>query len=325
MNISLSSLIEIPITKLDRENRLTDFSMGDCPEKLLDSIKVIGVRHPISVCQSRDLYSIVSGHKRFQATIRAGLTTIPAFVIPETDDASRLVINLNENFGQSYYSDIEKGRILDKLKGARIPDRTIIDEYMPLLELESSKKIFEDLARVEILSPGLKKLLHLARVPVKTFSTFYKWDEKSRAEVEKLFSRLKVGVNKWRDLLELIDEIAARDNKTPKEILARDEIREILKTSDRKSSQEYDPIHKCLYELRYKVISDLKKQIARAVDAMELNYKTRLRFNETFESSELKLELKFHTEKELSQQVEKIFKALQSGSVESLIKIFQTL
>ena len=69
----------------------------------------------------------------------------------------------------------------------------------------------------------------------------------------------------------------------------------------------------------------MRKQVARALDEMELDDKTRLRFQDTFESNELKLELKFQSEKELSQQVEKIFKALQSGSVKKLIRIFQNI
>ncbi len=69
----------------------------------------------------------------------------------------------------------------------------------------------------------------------------------------------------------------------------------------------------------------MRKQVARTLDEMELDDKTRLKFQQTFESNELKLELKFQSEKELSQQVEKIFKALQSGSVEKLIRIFQSI
>ena len=58
---------------------------------------------------------------------------------------------------------------------------------------------------------------------------------------------------------------------------------------------------------------------------MGLDDKTKLRFQDTFESNDLKLELKFQSEKELSQQVEKIFKALQSGSVEQLVNIFKSI
>ena len=321
--MKFSNVSEIPLTDIDREDLLTDFSMDGCPEKLMDSVKVIGIRHPICIYPFGNRYSIVSGHKRFQAASRSGLKIVPAFIVPELDDASRLVINLNENFGQRQYSDIEKGGILNKLSQAGASDETIIEEYMPLLELERSKKLFLDLSGVKKLSPKLKKLLHRAGVPVKTFNTFYKWD--SLTEAENLFSNLKPGVNKWRDLLDLIDEVAARENTTQGDIISRDDIQKILTAADLPAPQRYDPIHKTLHNIRYPVLSDMRKQVARALDEMELDDKTRLRFQDTFENNELKLELKFQSEKELSQQVEKIFKALQSGSVEKLIRIFQSI
>lgn len=319
--MKFSSVSEIPLTDIDVENRLTDFSMDGCPEKLTDSIKVIGIRHPISVCPYGYRYSIVSGHKRFQAAPRAGLNLIPAFIIPELDDAARLVINLNENFGQRHYSDIEKGGILNKFRHAGVSDKTIISEYMPLLGLERSKKIFLDLSSVKSLSLNMQILLHRAGVPVKTFSSFYNWDDLTLAE--NLFSTLKPGVNKWRDLLELVNEVAVRENTRQESILARDDIQKILTTSN--MPQKYDDIHKILYNLRYPVLSDMRKQILCALDKIELDENTKFRFQDTFESNELKLELKFQSEKELSRQVEKIFKALQSGSVEKLISIFKNI
>ena len=89
--------------------------------------------------------------------------------------------------------------------------------------------------------------------------------------------------------------------------------------------KKYDEIYNILYNLRYPVLSDIKKQIVCALDKMGLDDKTKLRFQDTFESNDLKLELKFQSEKELSQQVEKIFKALQSGSVEQLVNIFKSI
>ena len=319
----MKNVSEISLTDIDGENRLTDFSLDGCPEKLMDSIKVIGIRHPISVCPSGDRYSIISGHKRFQAASRSGLTRISAFIISEMDDAARLTINLNENFGHRHYSDIEKGNILNKLGQAGINDETIIREYMPLLELERSKKIFLDLSGIKSLSPRMQILLHRSGVPAKTFQTFYKWD--SLTEAENLFSALKPGVNKWRDLLELVDEVAARENTTPGKVLSRGDIQKILTAPELQAPKKYDEIHKLLHDLRYPVLSDMRKQVARALDAMELDDKTRLRFQDTFESNELKLELKFQSEKELSRQVEKIFKALQTGSVEKLIRIFKNI
>ena len=314
------TLKTVPISDLDREDRLTDFSINPtgCPEKLLDSIKEVGIRHPISICSANKPYKIISGHKRVQAAIKSGLENIPAFLVPTMDNA--LELNLKENFALRHYSDIEKGRILNKLISKGIQEETIIDLYMPLLELERSKKIFDDLSSVEKISHGLQKQLHQSKVPVKTFQIFFSWDAENQKAAENFFSVTRPGVNKWRDLLELIEEISIRDAISPKDIFSSPETQETLKEKDLTPAQKYDRIHKCLRDKRYPVFSDLKKQVARALDEMKLDDKTRFRYQETFESDEMKLELKFRDERELSQQVEKIFHALQSGSVEKLIK-----
>jgi len=121
--------------------------------------------------------------------------------------------------------------------------------------------------------------------------------------------------------LELIEEISRRDNISPEQVLSDPTTQETLADKNLTPPQKYDRVHQALQQKRYPVLSDLKKQVARALDEMKLDNKTRLKYQEAFESNEIKLELKFSNERELSQQVEKIFKALQSGSVEKLIKV----
>lgn len=315
------TLTIVQISDLDREDRLTDFSLNPtgCPEKLLDSVKEVGIRHPISICSANKPYKIISGHKRVQAAIKAGLTTIPAFFVPTMDDA--LVFNLKENFALRQYSDIEKGGILNKLIEAKIEEEKIIDLYMPLLELERSKKIFQDLISVEKIISGLQKLLHQSKVPAKVFQIFFSWDEENQKSAQRFFAATRPGINKWRDLLELVEEISRRDNLTPEEIFTSSPVTEVMEEKILTPPQKYDRVHQHLQEKRYPVLSDLRKQVARALDEMKLDDKTKFKYQEAFESDEMKLELKFQTERELSQQVEKIFQALQSGSVEKLIKI----
>ena len=317
------TLKTVPISDLDREDRLTDFSINPtgCPEKLLDSIKEVGIRHPISICSANKPYKIISGHKRVQAAIKSGLKNIPAFLVPTMDNA--LELNLKENFALRHYSDIEKGRILNKLISEGIPEETIIDLYMPLLELERSKKIFHDFAFVKKIRPGLQKQLHQSKVPVKVFQVFFSWDPENQEAAEKFFSVTRPGVNKWRDLLELIEEISIRDGISPKDIFSSPETQETLNEKDLTPAQKYDRILEGLRDKRYPVFSDLKKQVVRALDEIKLDDKTRFKYLETFESDEMKLELKFRDERELSQQVEKIFHALQAGSAEKLIKIIR--
>ena len=319
----MKKLVSVPLSEIDLHDRLTDFSLNPngCPEKLLDSVKEVGIRHPISICSTNKPYKIISGHKRVQATIKAGLTSIPAFFVPTMDDA--LVTNLKENFALRHYSDIEKGCILNKLISEGFEEDTIIDLYMPLLELERSKKIFQDLISVEKISSELQKLLHRSNVPVKVFQVFFAWDNENQEAAEKFFAATRPGVNKWRDLLELIEEISRRDEISPKDIFFASATIETLKDKSLTPPQKYDQVHQALRQKRYPVLSDLKKQVLRALDEMKLDEKTRLKYDEAFESDEMKLELKFRDERELSQQVEKIFHALQSGAVNKVVKIIK--
>ena len=319
----MKKLVSVPLSEIDLHDRLTDFSLNPngCPEKLLDSVKEVGIRHPISICSTNKPYKIISGHKRVQATIKAGLTSIPAFFVPTMDDA--LVTNLKENFALRHYSDIEKGCILNKLISEGFEEDTIIDLYMPLLELERSKKIFQDLILVEKIGSELQKLLHRSNVPVKVFQVFFLWDNENQEAAEKFFAATRPGINKWRDLLELIEEISRRDEISPKDIFFASATIETLKDKSLTPPQKYDRVHQALQQKRYPVLSDLKKQVLRALDEMKLDDKTRLKYDDAFESDEMKLELKFRDERELSQQVEKIFHALQSGAVNKVVKIIK--
>ena len=319
----MKKLVSVPLSEIDLHDRLTDFSLNPngCPEKLLDSVKEVGIRHPISICSTNKPYKIISGHKRVQATIKAGLTSIPAFFVPTMDDA--LVTNLKENFALRHYSDIEKGCILNKLISEGFEEDTIIDLYMPLLELERSKKNFQDLILVEKIGSELQKLLHRSNVPVKVFQVFFAWDNENQEAAEKFFAATRPGVNKWRDLLELIEEISRRDEISPKDIFFASATIETLKDKSLTPPQKYDRVLQALQQKRYPVLSDLKKQVLRALDEMKLDHKTQLKYDDAFESDEMKLELKFRDERELSQQVEKIFHALQSGAVNKVVKIIK--
>jgi len=315
--MKLESLTEVLLTDIDLENHWTNFSMDVCPKNLLDSVKQVGIRHPISICSEIKPYKIISGHKRVQAAIKAGFTHIPAFLVPNMKNA--LVLNLKENFSFQHYSDIEKGCILNKLVTEGIDEGIVINDYMTLLGLECSKKIFQELISVEKIGSELQKLLHRFKVPVKIFKIFYLWTIEDQKIAEYFFSKTRPNANKWRDLLELIEEISRRDNISPKDILSSPSTIKVLKNDNLLPSQKYNEVFKILKQKRYPVLYDLQKRVAIALDEAKLDEKTRLKYQETFENDEMQLILNFRDENELLQQVEKLFQALQSGSIDKLI------
>lgn len=78
-------------------------------ENLADSIRKEGLLQPIIVRPMGDSYQIVAGERRWQASQRAGLESVPVRVI-EMDDEQALRIALVENLQRSDLNAIEEAR-----------------------------------------------------------------------------------------------------------------------------------------------------------------------------------------------------------------------
>lgn len=77
--------------------------------ELSDSIKQNGVLQPILVRIKGDMYEIVAGERRYQASKLAGLKEIPA-IVRDIDDAEVFQLALIENLQRSDLTPIEEAR-----------------------------------------------------------------------------------------------------------------------------------------------------------------------------------------------------------------------
>ncbi|WP_237189731.1 ParB/RepB/Spo0J family partition protein [Rothia nasimurium] len=101
----------------NRKQPRTDFDEHDMQE-LVHSIKEIGILQPIVVRPSREdgeqKYELIMGERRWRATQRAGLTTIPA-IIRDTQDEDLLRDALLENLHRSQLNPIEEAAAYQQL------------------------------------------------------------------------------------------------------------------------------------------------------------------------------------------------------------------
>ncbi|MGM9526107.1 MAG: ParB/RepB/Spo0J family partition protein, partial [Peptococcaceae bacterium] len=88
------------------EDKLTD---------LAESIKEHGVLQPIIVAPRGEKYMIIAGERRYRASGRAGLKTIPA-LIRELDDEKIMELALIENVQRDDLTPIEEARAYEILQ-----------------------------------------------------------------------------------------------------------------------------------------------------------------------------------------------------------------
>jgi len=314
----------VSIKSIDVDDQLTNFSWGVPADSLQQSIEEVGVIHPVTLVPVGNGFRIVCGHRRVKISSQLQTKDIPARILDlAPSDETMLMLNLSENQLHHHYSDIEKGLILFKLSEARVPETRIMEKYMPMLGLEKSKKLLDDHLKTNQLVLCLKTLLHEMNVPVRIFSVFFNWNTESAVAAERFFSVLRPGVNKWRDLLEWIDEISTRDEITPLELFALSELQSILNKTDLAPNVRYDRIRQILHSRRYPILGDLRVRLARSLDALKLDDKTKVHVQDSFESDEIRIEMKFRTREEFVSQLEKLVRASDSEALDKLIGIFQ--
>jgi len=276
--------------------------------------------------KSADRWKVICGHRRANLCKTLGLADIPARVTDsDLDEETMLALNLTENRSHRSYSDVEKGRIIDKLLCAGVSGENIIKKYMPIMGLERSKKLYQEYSRVQCLETGLQYLLHELSVPLRIFSPLLRWSRADKNSAETLFSNVRPGINKWRELLELVEEIARIENLSPGNIFRREEIQSLLARSDLQAHEKFNQIMKSLKLWRYPVFTGLGIKIARAQDQLSLGPRTKIRIQESLETEEIKIEIRGRDQKSLVDEVEKLVTATRSPAMEELLRILREL
>ena len=114
-------------------------------EELADSIREIGIIQPITLRKVSDEYQIIAGERRYRASQKAGLDTIPAY-IRTADDENVMEMALIENIQRedlnsveialAYQHLIEQYDLTQERLSERVgKKRTTIANYLRLLKL----------------------------------------------------------------------------------------------------------------------------------------------------------------------------------------------
>jgi hypothetical protein len=120
----------------------------------------------------------------------------------------------------------------------------------------------------------------------------------NRRSVLSLISPLKLGENRLRETLTLLEEISRRNQCEGKDIAQRPEIQEILSQKELTPSQKAERIKKVLTDLRYPRLNQMEKAFEKK--RKELNLPSNISFYHPpfFEGKRLKIEFQFETTEE---------------------------
>ena len=113
-----NTIIELPLDNIESNknqprSKFEDLSLNE----LAESIREFGVLQPIIVrsTDKKDRYEIVAGERRYRATKKIGLNTVPALILTDIDDILSMEMALIENIHRDDLSPMEQAHSYKQL------------------------------------------------------------------------------------------------------------------------------------------------------------------------------------------------------------------
>ena len=147
-----------------------------------------------------------------------------------------------------------------------------------------------------------------------------KFSQSVLPDVVALFGRLEVSGKKWRNLLQLLDEVSRLRKISVSDILYLPEILKILGRSSLQSPILYRLLKQQLEIWRFPELSDLQRKFNQGRKSLKLAPRITLESDPYFENDDLTLTLKIRSVEELRGHLESLRNPENSEKVEVLWK-----
>jgi ParB family chromosome partitioning protein len=294
----MKTIQKIPLQQIDLSDET--FSANYLPDlhKLRSSIQDAGLIQPVLLRKKSAGYQIVCGFRRLSVMKELGKSEIESRVFEEKemDEFQLFSLSLHENLTTRGFNAVEKAIALDKLiHRFQIHPTVVVKTFLPAFSLEPNEKIldtFLSLARMEdeIKAYVLKE--EVSRSNIRRLSTL---TPENRMALLSLISPLKLGENRLRELLTLLEETSRRSHATVKEIAGQPELRAVLSQKELTPSQKTERVKKVLTGLRYPKLNQLEKEFEKKRKDLNLPSNLLLHHPPFFEGKGLKMEFEFES------------------------------
>lgn len=313
MRVTLKS---IEIASIDPDDL---FYIGTYPLKpskeLVTSIKNVGLVNPPILEYSGGTqdkrFRIICGWRRISACKRLGYETIDAYVLaPDRAETERikerLLLAFYDNLSHRSFNQVEKAHWLKKLVNVFGAEQTC-KRFMPLLGVSKSYELLRRYLLLAEASEQVKRLAVSENISLKEVVLLSRMSRSEQRSFVTLVDRLQLGVNLRREFLHLLYEISRRDDVRITNLLNREEIQQILSSSQDLRGR-VEEIRRLLRKWRYPELSAIEEKFLASLHRLKLPKAIRFQPSEFFEDGTYTLSFTINSADQLQSIVEELNK-----------------
>jgi ParB family chromosome partitioning protein len=297
----MKAIQKIPLKQIDLSDGT--FSVNFMPDfqKLRSSIQEFGLIQPVLLREKPGGYQIVCGFRRISIFHELDMSEIESRVFgeKEMEEFDLFSISIHENLTTRGFNAVETAIALNKLVHYFKVDQTaVVKTFLPLFSLEPNEKILNTYLCLAQMEDEVKRYVLKEKVSRSNVRILSHFNSEDRMALAPLFASLKLGENRLREMLTLLEEISRRDQSRVKDIVNQPEIQGILSQKELTPSQKMERTKKILMGLRYPKMLNTEKEFGKKRKDLNLPSNVSLHHPPYFEGKRLKIEFQFETMEE---------------------------
>jgi ParB family chromosome partitioning protein len=286
---------------------------------LAASIDRLGVMHPPVLLADNSSYRVVCGFRRIAACKSLGLSSISARVLsPGTDILTCVQLAIAENSLQRPLNLIETSRALVLLSGV-YPDPDDLRLAAGVLGLPDNFSAIHKLRQLSGLAPEIQEGVLSNALSMAMALELGQMENSSGIGLSTLFGYLKLGLNKQREILTMIQEIAFREYLPVKDVLNAPDLQQIMVHEKWDRSQKAVHLRQYLRRRRYPSITSVESDFDARVRAMDLESGMVLIPPRDFEGTTFSFHLNFNSLGQLQHRLSRLTEVSSSPILNEIL------
>lgn len=279
-------------------------------------MREFGIVQPVILFPQKAEFLAVCGFRRVQAAKGAGMMRIPALVSRGLERKQTVLLSLLERLSHGPLNNMERARSVEKFSQNGWLKQEIGRYLFPLLELKFNAMVLDQLAALLGLPPEVQTDVASGEIHLYTAHRLAQWAP-YELQIGRWFSDLKLGVNKQRELLGLMDDVARVCN-VEKASLVQD-LEEIRSRAE--PVQVYDAWLQTLKSRRYPRFNEAQRQFEENKARFHLPGQIQIISPPFFEESRYKVSFPFGSREELELHCRKLLEIAETPEMEAILRL----
>ncbi|MFQ5822561.1 MAG: ParB/RepB/Spo0J family partition protein [bacterium] len=323
MNIQTIPIKEIQLEGPNFDDFIFTYPLNS--RDLVDSIKKVGLLHPVCLRTYMEGWQIVYGAKRILACKELGWHEIPAQIVSveEVSDMRALEMSLAEDILQRALNPIEKAMVFYKYQilGNWQISR-LVNELAPQLGLPQSVEMVQNYISLLKLEKEIKiAVAHGSLTPAHAFLLLPLKPAERITIFKEVFKKCNPNLNEGREVINNLIDLKAIFKESIAEILSNKTMEDFLNSPTKSPREKCGLLRMELKKLRYPRLSNLESKFYQALNNLSLKNNIQVRPSPYFEENHLDIAFRIKDPADLKQTLDSLTGASKNGGIDKLFEI----